>query len=74
MTIGCSSCDSTVLKTKCQSQNALFVFVVNSSLPLSAASELETSQQILTIIKDEVQSNEETLQAVYKCKEVLGFI
>ena len=34
----------------------------------------ETAQQILTIIKDEVQSDEEILQAVYKCEEVLGFI
>jgi len=34
----------------------------------------ETAQQILTIIKDEVQSDEEILQAVNKCEEVLGFI
>ena len=34
----------------------------------------ETAQQILTIIKDEVQSDGEILQAVYKCEEVLGFI
>ena len=34
----------------------------------------ETAQQILTIIKDEVQSDGEILQAVNKCEEVLGFI
>merc|ERR1712146_250157 len=34
----------------------------------------ETAQNMLTIIKDEVQSDREILQAVCKCEEVLDFI